>query len=173
MDPVLEFLEAWLKDTYIHHLMNENRWAWPVSESLHFMGLSLLFGIVGLYDLRLIGFLKRLPMAALHRLIPWGVLGYGINLMSGLTFLSARPDQYIHNPSFQVKLLFMTGAGINVTVFYLMSYGLVKEMGSGMEAPVRARIAGAVSLACWTGVIVCGRLITFFRPPAFYWCFWC
>ena len=173
MDPILEFLEAWLKDNYIHHLMNDTQWAWPVSESLHFMGLSLLFGIVGLYDLRLLGFLKRLPMDALHRLIPWGVLGYGINLMSGMTFLAGRPDQYIHNPSFQIKLLFMTGAGINVAVFYRMTYGLVKEMGAGMEAPVRARIAGALSLACWTGVIVCGRFLTFFRPPAFYWCFWC
>ena len=173
MDPLLEPLQEWLTSTEISRIMNDSQWAWPITESLHFIGVCLLFGIIGLYDLRLIGFLKRLPLDALHRLIPWGVLGYGMNVMTGMTFLSGRPDQYLHNPSFQIKLLFMTGAGINVAVFYLMTYGLVKEMGSGMEAPRRARIAGAISLTCWTGVIVCGRFLTFFRPPAYYWCFWC
>ena len=173
MDPYLEPVQQWLRGTLVFHLMNETRWAWPIAESLHFIGLCLLYGIIGLYDLRLIGFLKRLPMAALHRLIPWGVLGYCINVMTGLSFLAAQTDQYVHNPSFQIKLLFMTGAGINVAAFYLLTYGLVREIGSGQDAPARARIAGAISLTCWTGVIVCGRFITFFRPPAYYWCFWC
>jgi hypothetical protein len=152
--------------------MNDTRWAWPIAESLHFIGLCLLFGIIGLFDLRLIGFLKRLPLAALHRLIPWGILGYGINVLTGLTFISGFPDQYIHNPAFQTKILFMTTAGLNVVVFYLATYRHILDVGSGQDAPRRARIAGAVSLLCWTGVIVCGRFITFFRPP-FHWCFWC
>jgi len=152
--------------------MNESRWAWPISESFHFIGVSLLFGIVGLYDLRLIGFLKRIPMSALHRLIPFGVAGYLINLLSGLTFITGAMDQYVHNPAFHMKILFMTGAGINVALFYTLTYKSVRDIGAGVEAPLQARIAGAVSLVCWTGVIVCGRYLTFFRPPA-RWCFWC
>ena len=45
-------------------------WAWPVCESLHFIGLCLLFGTVGMFDLRLLGVAKRVPIAALHRLVP-------------------------------------------------------------------------------------------------------
>jgi hypothetical protein len=172
MEAFVQSLQVWLLSTSVSRYINGEWWAWPLSESLHFIGLSMLFGIVGLYDLRLLGFLKRIPMSELHRLIPWGIVGYCINIMTGLTFISGAPDQYIHNPAFQTKILFMTGAGINVSVFYLMSYKLVREMGAGQVAPIRARIAGAVSLACWTGVIVCGRYITFFRPPA-HWCFWC
>jgi hypothetical protein len=45
-------------------------------------------------------------------------------------------------------------------------------VGPGEPAPFRARIFTLVSLLAWTGVIACGRLITFYRPP-FHWCFWC
>jgi hypothetical protein len=142
-----------------------------VSESLHFMKVSLLFGVVGLRPAT-DGFLKQIPMSELHRLIPWGIAAYCINILSGFTFTAGAPDQYSHNPAFHMKILFIMGPGINVSVFYLMSYELVREMGAGEVAPVRARIAGAVSLACGTGVIVCRRYITFFRPPA-RWCIWC
>jgi hypothetical protein len=168
----VQSLQAWLLTTSVSRYINGEWWAWPISESLHFIGLCLLFGIVGLYDLRLIGFLKRLPLSELHRLIPFGVAGYGINLLSGLTFISGAPDQYVHNPAFHMKVLFMAGAGINMLIFYLLTYKLVKDIGAEQNAPFQARLAGAVSLVCWTGVIVCGRYLTFFRPPA-RWCFWC
>jgi hypothetical protein len=35
-----------------------------------------------------------------------------------------------------------------------------------------ARIIAVTSLACWIGVIICGRLLTFYRPP-WHWCPWC
>jgi len=39
--------------------------------------------------------------------------------------------------------------------------------------PLPARLFGLVSLLCWLGVMTCGRVITAYRPPAFYWCPWC
>ena len=77
-----------------------SKWGWPAAESVHFLGLSLLIGCIGLFDLRLLGLGKRIPIAALHRLIPWGLAGYGINVVSGLAFLMTEPDQYIYNPEF-------------------------------------------------------------------------
>ena len=164
-------LEIWLKSTSLAALMH-TRWAWPIAESFHFFGLSLLMGTVGLFDLRLLGFAKRIPLAALHRLIPWGILGYFINMLSGISFLTAEPDQYIYNPSFQIKMVFMSLAGINVLLFYLTMFRKVSARGPGQDAPLPARIMGGASLAFWIGVMSCGRLLTFFRPP-FHWCPWC
>ncbi|MCE2558991.1 MAG: hypothetical protein J4F98_10360, partial [Acidobacteria bacterium] len=45
-------------------------WGWPTVESLHFFGLSLLIGTIGLWDLRLLGVARAIPMAALHKLVP-------------------------------------------------------------------------------------------------------
>jgi hypothetical protein len=95
-----------------------------------------------------------------------------MNVLTGITFLSGYPDQYIYNPAFQTKLVFMGIAGLNVALFYLTMYGRVAATGPNEEAPLPARVAGAVSLVCWIGVIFGGRMITFFRPP-WHWCIWC
>ncbi len=155
----------------IYDFMN-SAWGWPTVESLHFMGLSLLIGTVGLFDLRMIGLAKGIPMNALHRLVPWGIAGYALNVTTGFMFVSTAPDQYLFNPAFQTKLAFMAVAGINVLIFYRFAFGPVKRSGADAKAPRAAQVAAAVSLTCWIGVIVCGRLITYYRPP-YYWCFWC
>ena len=157
--------------TGIHVLMN-SAWGWPSVESLHFIGLSLLIGAVGLYDLRMLGLARGVPMGALHRLIPWGVGGYVLNVATGLLFVTSAPDQYLYNPAFQVKLALMAVAGLNVLFFYRFVFRRVVGSLADDRAPAAARVAAAVSLACWIGVIVCGRLITYYRPP-YHWCWWC
>jgi hypothetical protein len=121
-------------------------WGWPTAESVHFLGLSLLVGTIGLFDLRLLGVAKRIPIAALHKLIPWGLLGYGINVASGLAFLMTEPDQYIYNPAFHFKVLFMAIAGFNASAFYLTAYRCVTALGVLADAPRLAKIIATISL---------------------------
>jgi hypothetical protein len=142
------------------------RWGWPAAESIHFLGLSLLVGTIALFDLRLLGMAKRIPIAALHKMIPWGLAGYGINVASGAMFLMTEPDQYIYNPAFQFKLLFMALAGFNALAFYLTTYRSATAAGAPAEAPRAAKFIAAASLCLWVAVIVCGRLLTFYRPGA-------
>ena len=139
-------------------------WAWPAAESLHFIGLSLLIGTVGVFDLRLLGLGRGIPIAALHRLVPWGLLGFGINVISGALFLLTEPDQYIYNPAFHFKVLFMVTAGLNALAFYLTSYRRVTAPGAALDAPRTAKIIAAASLSLWISVLVAGRLLTFHRP---------
>jgi len=139
-------------------------WSWPAAESLHFLGLTLLFGSIAAWDLRLMGMAKRVPIVAFHRLVPFAVLGFAINAASGSMFLMTAPDQYIYNPAFHLKFMLVALAGLNVLVFYLTIFRRVRTLGPGAATPPGARISGAVSLACWIGVIVCGRMITFYRP---------
>ena len=167
----MDALRIWLEHTSLHHLMH-TRWAWPIAESLHFIGLSFLVGTVGLFDLRLLGFAKQTPLAAMHRLVPWGVFGYLLNVATGLCFFTGDPSQYMYNPAFQIKLAFMATAGLNVVMFYLTMFRYVRKMDSTQQALLPARIMGGVSLACWIGVMTCGRLLTFYRPP-WHWCPWC
>src|SRR5687768_5384245 len=139
-------------------------WAWPIVESVHFIGLCLLVGSIGAFDLRLLGLMKRVPIAAMNRFIPWGILGFVINVSSGLLFVLTEPDQYILNSSFHLKLLFLTIAGVNARLFYLTSWRAVFGAADVYEPPRRAKVIAVVSLSAWMVVIVCGRLITFFRP---------
>jgi len=138
-------------------------WVWPAAETMHFIGLSLLVGTIVLFDLRLLGLAKGIPVAALHRLIRWGLLGFGINATTGAAFLMAEPDQYIYNPAFHWKMLFIMTAGVNALAFYLTSYRRATAPGA-LEVPRPARAIALASLCLWIAVIVCGRLLTFYRP---------
>ncbi|MEY3659237.1 MAG: hypothetical protein RLZZ169_62 [Pseudomonadota bacterium] len=164
-------LLAFSESTGIYAFMT-SPWGWPFVESLHFIGLSLLVGCVGLFDLRLLGVAPAIPLPALHRLIPFGVLGFGLNVATGLMFVSTMPDQYLYNPSFQSKLLCMLLAGLNMALFYGSTARAALEPGAPVAVLRRARLFGALSLLFWSGVIIGGRLITFYRPP-YHWCFWC
>lgn len=155
---------VWLEATQISWVMRNVPWAWPLCESIHFIGLSLLLGTVGFFDLRLLGFARRVPMAALHRLIPIGVAGFVINAATGFCFLAGAPDQYMLNGAFQAKVAFFVVAGVNVAGFYLTMFKTVRSVGPGEQAPLFARVIGGVSLCCWIGVMTAGRLLTFYRP---------
>ena len=165
---VLADFQVWLvgvlrQDTPISEFMH-TAWAWPIAESLHFFGLCVLIGTVGTFDLRLLGFASRVPIAVVHRLIPWGLLGFALNAATGALFLMTEPAQYIYNPAFHLKLAFLAVAGLNASAFYLTSYRHVFGSQAMLVAPARAKLIAAVSLCMWVAIIVCGRLITFYRP---------
>lgn len=165
MEEELRALVGYLYYTAAGEFMRDSRWAWPVFESLHFIGMSMLVGTVGIFDLRLLGFARRVPLAALHRLIPFGIAGFALNAVTGLCFICATPDQYIFNMAFRVKVTLMLIAGINVLFFYSRVFRRMEAVGAGAPPPFGARLAGAVSLSAWIGVMSAGRLLTFFRPP--------
>ncbi len=151
----------WVASTRVSWFMNDHVWVWPATEILHFFGMSLLIGTIVLLDLRMLGMAKKLPLLSLHQLVPWGVLGFAINLITGILFFAGNPYRYVHNIAFVVKLLFILLAGINVLVFYLNVFRDTESVGSGDDAPMSAKIIAAISLFLWVGIMGLGRMITF------------
>jgi hypothetical protein len=85
--------ELWVRATELHHFIAQNgMWLWPMFQTLHYFGLSLLLGTVGLFDLRVLGVGKVVPPATLHKLIPLGIGGFVLNLLTGIWFFSAFPN---------------------------------------------------------------------------------
>src|SRR5687768_5642711 len=164
MAPFQRWLELTLGSADTVAALMETPWAWPIAESVHFIGLTLLFGSIVAWDLRLLGLAKGVPIAAFHHLVPLSVLGFALNASTGSLFLMTYPDQYIYNPAFHFKVLCLALAGVNVLVFYAATYRHVSVLPPDRGAPFGARAAGVISLACWTAVIIFGRLITFYRP---------
>lgn len=173
-DPIFDpvGIVVWGIDVGIFDLMN-TAWGWPIAEIVHFTGICLLIGAVGMFDLRMLGLARGLSMKALHRLVPVGVLGFGLSAASGFLFVVAAPDQYIYNPAWQIKMVLLAIAGLNMVLFYLTISRQVAVLGPDDTAPPAARVFAAVSLLSWIGVIAAGRVITAFRPPSWFWCAWC
>ena len=159
------FVEAyarWISHTPINSFVVGLRWTWAVCETLHFIGMALLIGVVGLLDARMLGMFKRLPIGPLERLVPWGVAGFVINAVTGFLFFAGAPGQYIHNSVFWYKMLFIAIAGVNVGIFYLTGLSRrVDRLGPGEDAPLAAKAIAASSLFLWFGVIFWGRMLPF------------
>lgn len=138
-------------------------WIWPMAETIHFMGLSLLIGAIGILDLRLIGVGRGLSIAHVKKLVPWGVLGFAMCVVTGIMFLIGNLDTnqvYLTNPAFKWKVVFLGLAGINVALFELTGLSRkVNGLAPDAPTPVAARLTGAASLMLWIGVIVWGRFL--------------
>jgi uncharacterized membrane protein len=119
---------------------------------------------IGLLNLRLLGFFRKLPVAPLHRLLPFGIAGIFINVITGLLFFISMPDFYINNPDFQIKMVAIVIAGTNLMLFYCTSaFRPLALLGPGDEAPGSAKLIAASSLVLWIGLIVLGRYMPFFE----------
>ncbi|MGB7220205.1 MAG: hypothetical protein WBD07_15510 [Vicinamibacterales bacterium] len=162
------FLRYWLRWPIVETFFKAYAWAWPLCETLHFFGLALLIGIVGMFDLRMLGVAKGLPIAPLRRLLPWGVFGFILCVVTGLMFVTGiyanveiHPYYILMNNIYlQLKLLFLALAGLNLLAFYLTGMSrAVDNLPAGADAPPLAKVIAGTSLALWLGVVYVGRLI--------------
>jgi hypothetical protein len=159
--PLLE----WIRATPIGEFVRNSTWAFPALQSLHFIGMSLLIGVVGVIDLRVLGVARGLPIHPLHRFLPLAFVGFGINLLTGIMFFCHDPYVYAYNPSFRIKMLLILLAGLNALWFRLGVFLDVDKWGPGIEASRLAKIISALSLLIWIGVITAGRYIAFTSAP--------
>ena len=120
----------------------------------------------------MLGIGRGISYVQMHKLVKVGVFGYVLNVTTGIMFLTTAPDQYLFNPAFQSKLLFMLVAGLNMLWFYAHHSVSVKMTDSIVSVTYRVKAIAMISLLCWMAVIICGRLITYFRPP-YHWCWFC
>ena len=150
----------------MQEFVNDTSWVWPVCEILHFTGMALLIGTVGFLDVRILGFAKSIPIASLSKLVPLGVVGFVLNAGTGLVFVTGNPVggaiDYLGNLAFQLKMLLILLAGINLAAFYLAGISRAADaIPIGGDAPRAAKLVAAASLALWFGVIYFGRMVMY------------
>ena len=151
----------WVQATPVSVWINQSTWIWPLCETLHFIGLSLLLGITGFFDLRLMGFFRRISVGAARDLMPLALAGFAINLITGAVFLIGLPGQYAHNPLWWTKLGAIMLAGLNAWWYETKLSATVLALEPGADTPRAVKIIGLVSLVAWFTVLYCGRMLPF------------
>ena len=132
-------------------------WVWPTCETLHFVGLSILFGVVLALDLRMLGVGKKmLSFEALYQLLPLGMLGFSLNLITGMMFFVATPKQYTGFLFFLKMMLVVLGA---LNVLYFMVCKAPWTVGDGDDAPVLTKLIAASAIVIWIAVLFCGHML--------------
>jgi hypothetical protein len=150
---------AWLTAEWVKSIVTGYVWLWPAMEAIHFIGLWLLFGVILLVNLRMLGMMRSASFPALHRLLPWAMLGLFVNTITGMLFFIAAPEMYTGNVSFFWKIGCLMLAGADL--LYLTAFDEPWKVGPGEAAPVRAQALAVSAIALWIGVMYFGRMLPF------------
>jgi len=137
-------------------------WVYPTLETVHVIGLGLLFGGIFMLDLRLLGLNKGLSVSRLSRhVLPWVWIGFVLNLASGLMLFASDALSLAANISFQLKMMLLLLAGANAAVFQLLTARDMEHWDTDVPSPPGARLAAIISTSTWIFVITLGRLIAY------------
>lgn len=151
-----------LESSGIGQMMRSSLWMYPIVEIVHIIGFAILVGSVAMFDLRVLGLSKDVPVTAMARhLLRWSVLSLLLIVPAGLMMFSAHPGDFISNRIFLLKLTLIAAAGINAAIFHTGVYQGVAQWNTGTSAPGTAKVQAVLSLLIWFSVISCGRLLAY------------
>jgi hypothetical protein len=141
----------------------ESRFAYPIIEGAHLIGLAVSVGLLFMIDVRLMGvFFKHVPVQRmLTALRPYVLWGFAVTFASGILLFWSSAERMLQSPPFAFKLLFLALAGINALAFELFIARRYLPKLDKFELPLSFRFAGCASLTLWTLTIAFGRLIPY------------
>lgn len=142
----------------ISSYMVNSTWAWPAAETIHFLGLSLSFGVLLVINLRLLGAMRQVAFADVHRLLPWAMLGFGANLITGMLFFVGQPGQYVNSAPFHWKVIFLIIAGAN---FLYLTVFKKAWAADGTDSRFADKAMAVSSIVAWLIVLFAGRMLPF------------
>ena len=153
----------WLEQTWVASSVRESLWLFPAIETLHLFGIVVLVGTTTVFDLRLLGWtLRRQRVSELARLLlPWSWAGFGIQVATGFLLFASEASKCYGNPAFRLKMLLLLLAGANALLFHVTANQKLTEWDEDAVPPTGAKLAGAVSILLWFGIVAAGRFIGF------------
>src|SRR5262245_15538971 len=135
--------------------IRDSLYAFPLIESFHVIGLTLVFGTIAILDLRLLGIASAdRPFSRVkHDIMRWTWVAFAATVTTGLLMFITNAGVYFNNPEFRWKLALIALSGLNMLVFEFTTGRYSHRWDTDRTAPLAGRIAGALSIMLWIGVI--------------------
>jgi hypothetical protein len=143
----------------------ESDYGYPIVLTAHAIGMALVVGIALIFDLRVLGYARRMPLAVFDELFRVAWLGFAVNLVSGTLLFLANYTAFIHNTAFITKIILLIAAGIAT---WLLARAVDIEgavAGRAELATTRGKVIAAVCLVLWLGAITAGRIVGYTSVP--------
>jgi hypothetical protein len=154
-------LLVWIESTDLSTAIREGALPYPIIGGIHLLGIALFGGMVLVTDLRLLGWaMRRRPVQDIvQQLRPWKWVGFAVVVASGLLLAWAEPQKLYRSPAFWVKMALLALVGVHAVGFRARVYGNTAR--PDVAETTEGKLAAAISLLLWAGLIVSGRLIAF------------
>jgi hypothetical protein len=150
LNSALAALERWAPVVWL----KTSNYAYPALESLHIVGIALVFGTLWIVDLAILGRLKGLDVRLLARhVLPWTLAGFLLAALTGLTMFLAAVGDLIANSAFVLKMALLFVAATNA--------GMLHARGPIDSGNRLTRFQAGLSVLIWLAVIACGRSIAY------------
>jgi hypothetical protein len=156
-------LLAWLEASSAAATIRDSLYLFPLIESTHVIGLTMVFGTILIVDLRLLGIAStRRPFSRIASdVMKWTWAFFALTVATGLLMFITNAAVYYHNFYFRSKMAFLALAGMNMLVFEFTAARSVDRWDKEAAAPLAGRTVAAVSLVLWISIIFLGRWIGF------------
>jgi hypothetical protein len=150
---------TWIHDTAIGEWVRASEWGYPIVLTAHAIGMAAVVGPVLAFDLRVLGFARRMPLAWFDAIYPIAWLGFGVNALSGAALFTGDPAKFVASRPFQVKIALILAGMVAI---FLLGRSLETQTAAADARPSgRARLIAALSIIFWLGAITAGRLIAY------------
>lgn len=151
-----------LEGSGLGRVLRDSLWAYPTVETLHILALATVYGSILIVDLRLLGLSRAVPATTLARhALPWTLGAFALAMVTGLLLFTAHAQDILANRIFMVKMGLILCAGVNAALLHTGAFRTVAAWDTAGMPPPRVRLAAALSIVVWTGVIACGRLLAY------------
>ena len=110
----------WLESTGIGSAVRDSSWLFPVIEAIHVLGIIVLVGSTGLFDLRLLGtgFLRdQRASKVAEQVMPWVWGSFALMFITGVVMFSSEATRCYESWFFRLKLGLLLLAGLNAFYF--------------------------------------------------------
>jgi hypothetical protein len=153
----------WLESSNAASFIRQSLWLYPIVEIVHIAGFAVLVGAALLFDVRLLGFSKKIPVKeCVGYFIFWARLSLFAVIPSGFILFMVDATTLVLNPVFLLKLVLIGVAFVNALIFHQFTLKSVSQWNVNLQTPKAAKMSGLISIILWLAVISCGRLIAYF-----------
>jgi len=154
---------ASLKSSNLATRIRDSLYLFPLIESFHVVGLTLVFGTITIVDLRLLGMasIRRPFTRIMSDIMRWTWAAFVLTATTGMLMFTTNADVYYHNFFFRTKIVLLALAGINMLIFEFTTGRTVHRWDKDAAAPLAGKTAAALSLLLWISIIFMGRWIGF------------
>jgi hypothetical protein len=149
----------WMQNSDIGTGIRESIWFFPIVEATHVLALAFSVGVLVWFDLRLMGWgMKHQPISQVHKqMMPLAFAGFVVMFITGVLLFWSEAEKCYLSGFFRAKVVFLVLAGLNAGFFELSTKKTIEDWDKYPIPPVKARMAGLVSIISWTAVIIAGR----------------
>jgi hypothetical protein len=150
----------WCDSTWIGVTIRESKYLFPIIETVHLLGLTLLLGTTIVISLRLLGLgMRRQSVAQMAEdLAPWTIASLIVMLSTGVLLFLSEALKCYDSPPFRLKMALLLAA----ILYQFTIYRRFTQSSKTASMRIWPGVIAVISLGLWFGVGLMGRAIGFY-----------